>query len=77
MSSATRIIPKEFELLSQKRHVRDVAYGNDIRRRRFLASVWQEYAGDDLSGNVVYDVIGTASCHVRCEARIDWKLSAM
>ena len=77
MSSTTWIIPKEFELLSRKRHAQDVAYGNDIRKRRCLASVWQEYAGDDLSGIVVCDVIGLASCRVQREARLDWKLSAM
>ena len=77
MPSATRIIPKEFELLSRERHARNVAYGNDIRRRRCLASVWQEYAGANLSGNVVCDVIGLASCRVRREARLDWKFSAM
>ena len=62
---------KKFELLSQIRHARGV-YRKVIRRRCYFVSAWQEYAGDDLSGNVVCDVIGQTSCRVRRKTGRDW-----
>ena len=76
MSSATWVIPKEFELLSRRRHALDV-YGNDIRRRCCFASAWQEYAGDDLSGSVVCDVRGLTSCRVCRETGRSWMSTAI
>ena len=42
-----------------------------------VMQVWQEYAGDDLSGYVVCDIRGLTSCRVRREAGRSWMSTAM
>ena len=41
-----------------------------------VSQVWQEYAGDDLSGYDVCDIRGLTSCRVRREAGRSWMLTA-
>ena len=41
-----------------------------------VMQVWQEYAGDDLSGYVVCDIRGLTSCHVQREAGCSWVSTA-